>query len=179
MAWESKDKFTVSIASLALVVAVGSAVASYKQYSLNADRDAREQLRDDEARKPIVSISSVRIGSERRFLVTFTITNRQVAEADLQRVTLLSPKDLALGVPTGANLEGHPFHFQGWVGPPLVLPFTGEPLALGERAGLAIYVDVPDEVALSSPKIVKLDISFKLRDNSDTILHVERSVKIF
>jgi hypothetical protein len=178
MAWESKDKFTVSIASLALVVAVGSAIATYKQYRLNADRDAREQLRDDEAKKPIVSISSARVSSERRFLVTFTITNRQVAEADLQRVTLQSPTDFVLGVPTGANSEGHPFKFQGWVGPPIVLPFTGEPLALGERASLAIYLDVPDQAALPSPTIVKFDISFKLRDNSDTVLHVARSVKI-
>jgi hypothetical protein len=174
-----KDRFTVSIAVLALVVAVCSAIASYKQYRLNSDRDAREQLRDDQARKPIVSVSSQRVGGERRFSVTFTITNRQVAEADLQRVTLLSPNNLALGVPTGANSEGHPFHFQGWVGPPLVLPFTGQPLALGERASLAIYVDAPDEVALKSPTIVKVDISFKLRDNNDTVVHVERSVNIF
>lgn len=178
-----RDRASISISLVALVVAISSAIFTHQQYSLNAARDAREQKQYRDDRTPLVSATAARPGPQRRFIVTFDITNRQFNEASLEKIRLSGPADgkyYGFGPFNPPSDQGRFSTRSAGGGPPsiLTLIFSNSNLGVGEKATLPCYVDISDEIGIPGGSTVNFEITFRLDDNSDTRVTVNRSVAL-
>lgn len=175
---ERKDRWTVSIASCALVVSIASGAFSYMQYSLNVDRDQREQAKALEDRTPIVTINAQRQSPARRYTLRFSFQNKDYADAKIGTVVLLSPGGLTLQ-PGEQPAQGEPYVPKPYAGASTDRLSADLPdIRVRGQADWYCILVVPDTIGLLPDTVAEFYIVLKFHDNADTVATIKRSVRI-
>jgi hypothetical protein len=155
---ETRDRIAfvaLVVSIIAVVVALGSAAFTGKQYFLNVARDEREQA----ARLPTFDHKLEKVRESRVWKITTTITNRADAKLIFDFVAIEELQGARLALPDGGggylNPVGSlkPFVADG-VGPHLAESWNG-------------FIVIPDDFPGGRGKPVSLVYAFRLIDRPD------------
>lgn len=174
MPWETKDFVTMG---LSIAATIGTVSLAYWQYSLNVDRDIREQKTRIEDRTPIVTITATRDNAQRQYNVSLDIKNRPVSTVAIETVELLdAPYELSFPSEQGRVKATHAY--AGIAADMRKLRFEKNEIDVNERFTWNCTMTVPDRFGIESGKVVKFRVTFRAYDNADTLLVTTRELKL-
>jgi hypothetical protein len=165
MDWKDKIAMAaLTVAIIALFVAIGSAIFTGKQYYLNEARDRRER----EARLPTFDHELVKQHEGRLWLLKISVVNRNNAKLTFDFVSIEAPEGARLALPDASG---------GHLNPVGTLPkFIADGVAAGTAASWTGFVIIDDQYPGGRGKQATFVYAFRFIDEPDN--QIERKFTV-